>query len=153
MLTMLRHALSILLLPFLVVVAMPYWLLTTFSAIDYRWSDSSLIVWLPRSVGTLVFIVGFGLFSWCVSLFARVGQGTPRPLGSNPQAGRCRTLSLCPQPNDWRGHTDVNRSDGSMGFMVIGLVGLRFCRYQSSLFCGLGRTGIGKMIWGELSRL
>jgi protein-S-isoprenylcysteine O-methyltransferase Ste14 len=79
MLTMLRHALSILLLPFLVVVAMPYWLLTAFSAIDYRWSDSSLILWLPRSVGTFVFIVGFGLFTWCVSLFARVGQGTLAP--------------------------------------------------------------------------
>jgi protein-S-isoprenylcysteine O-methyltransferase Ste14 len=79
MLTLLRHALAILLLPFLVVVGVPYWLLTTFAANDSRWSDSSLMVWLPRSVGAVFFMAGFFLFSWCVSLFARVGQGTLAP--------------------------------------------------------------------------
>jgi protein-S-isoprenylcysteine O-methyltransferase Ste14 len=57
---------------------MPYWLLTTFTATDYRWSGE-LIVWLPRSVGAIVFMAGFLLFGWCVSLFARVGQGTLAP--------------------------------------------------------------------------
>ena len=79
MLTLLRHALAILLLPFLVVVGVPYWLLTTFAANDYRWSDGSLVAWLPRSVGAICLLAGFVLFSWCVSLFARVGQGTLAP--------------------------------------------------------------------------
>jgi len=79
MLTVLRHLLSILLLPFLVVVVVPTWLLTAFAASDSRWDDSSLIVWLSRCAGTVCIIVGFALFSWCVSLFARVGQGTLAP--------------------------------------------------------------------------
>jgi protein-S-isoprenylcysteine O-methyltransferase Ste14 len=75
----LRHLLSILLLPFLVVVGVPYWLLTAFAASDSRWSDSALIAWLCRSVGAVVILLGLALFSWCVSLFARVGQGTLAP--------------------------------------------------------------------------
>lgn len=76
---MLRHLLSILLLPFLAVVAVPRWLLTAFAASDNRWGDSVPTVWLARSAGAVFIIVGFGLFSWCVSLFARVGQGTLAP--------------------------------------------------------------------------
>ena len=79
MLVMLRHLLAILLLPFLVVIVVPYWLLTTFVAGDTRWGDGSLIVWLPRSAGAVFIIVGLVLFSWCISLFARVGQGTLAP--------------------------------------------------------------------------
>ena len=79
MLAMLRHLMAILLLPFLVVVVVPYRLLTTFAAGDTRWGDGSLIVWLPRSVGVVLLVIGLALFSWCVSLFARVGQGTLAP--------------------------------------------------------------------------
>ena len=79
MLTILRHLLSILFLPFLVVVVVPSWLLAAFVASDSRWGDSSLIVWLSRCAGAVCIIVGFVLFSWCVSLFARVGQGTLAP--------------------------------------------------------------------------
>ena len=79
MVTTLRHLLALLLLPFLVAVAVPYWLLTTFAAADTRWAGDSLIVWLPRSAGALFMVGGFVLFSWCVSLFARVGQGTLAP--------------------------------------------------------------------------
>jgi len=43
MLTLLRQLLSILLLPFLVVVVVPYWLLTAFAASDSHWLNSSLI--------------------------------------------------------------------------------------------------------------
>lgn len=75
MLTLLRHLLSILLLPFIVVVVIPYWLLTT----DSFGGDSSPLAWLSRSAGALIVIVGSGLFIWCVSLFARVGQGTLAP--------------------------------------------------------------------------
>lgn len=79
MLTILRHALSILLLPFLVVVVVPAWLLTAFAASDSRWVDNAPIGWLARCAGVVLIIVGLGLFGWCVSLFARVGQGTLAP--------------------------------------------------------------------------
>lgn len=79
MLTTLRHLLAILLLPFLVVVVGPYWLLNTFAAGDTRWGDGSMLVWLPRSTGAALLVAGLALFSWCVSLFARVGRGTLAP--------------------------------------------------------------------------
>ena len=73
MLVILRHLLSILLLPFLVVVVVPYGLLTTFSV-----GDGLTTGWL-RSAGAVLLVGGLGLFSWCVSLFARVGRGTLAP--------------------------------------------------------------------------
>ncbi len=79
MLTILRHTLSILLLPFLVVVAIPAWLVIAFAASDSRWIESNLIVWLARLAGMLLILIGLGLFSWCVSLFAQVGKGTLAP--------------------------------------------------------------------------
>jgi protein-S-isoprenylcysteine O-methyltransferase Ste14 len=79
MLTLLRHLLAILLLPFMVVVVVPYWLRTTFVASDTRWVEGSPVAWLSRSAGFLVLVAGFALFSWCVRLFARVGQGTLAP--------------------------------------------------------------------------
>ncbi len=78
MLMTLRHLLSILLLPFLVVVVVPTWLLNSVAG-DTRWSDISPIAWLLRVAGIMLLVVGFGLFSWCVSLFARVGRGTLAP--------------------------------------------------------------------------
>ncbi len=79
MLTILRHVMAILLLPFLVVVGVPYGLLHTFAAGDTRWPDGALSVWLPRSAGVGLLVAGLALFGWCVSLFARVGQGTLAP--------------------------------------------------------------------------
>ncbi len=75
---MLRHLLSIILLPFVVVVVVPAWLLNS-AAGDTRWSDASLIGWLLRTIGLVLFIIGLGLFVRCVSLFARVGRGTLAP--------------------------------------------------------------------------
>ncbi len=79
MLTALRHLLSLLLLPFLVVVVVPYWLRTAWVASDSRWSNDSLLVWLGRSAGAVLILAGFGLFTWCVGLFAQVGQGPLAP--------------------------------------------------------------------------
>ena len=79
MLTVLRHLLSILLLPFLVVVIVPSWLRTTFTASDSHWVAGSSIIGLSQFIGGALFIIGFALFSWCVGLFARVGQGTLAP--------------------------------------------------------------------------
>ena len=76
---MLRHLLSIFVLPFLVVVVVPYWLLTTFAAGDTRWVGGSPIVWLPRSAGAVLVAAGLALFVWCVRLFATVGKGTLAP--------------------------------------------------------------------------
>lgn len=75
----LRHLLAILFLPFLVVVGVPFWLLTTFAATDSRWAAGSLTLWFARAIGAVVIVLGLALFSWCVSLFARVGQGTLAP--------------------------------------------------------------------------
>jgi len=76
--TVFRHLLAILLLPFLAVVALPYWLLSSWAAVDTRW-DSVPLEWFPRAVGVALFAGGLALFGWCVSLFARVGQGTLAP--------------------------------------------------------------------------
>ncbi|HMI49672.1 MAG TPA: isoprenylcysteine carboxylmethyltransferase family protein [Gemmatimonadaceae bacterium] len=75
----LRHLLSILLLPFVVVVIIPRWLLRAWAASDTHWPGGTVAAFAGYLAGELVFIAGFALFAWCVSLFARVGQGTLAP--------------------------------------------------------------------------
>jgi protein-S-isoprenylcysteine O-methyltransferase Ste14 len=75
MIAMVRHLLAILVLPFVVVVLLPAWLLT--AAGDTRWGVAW--AWLPAAAGIVVFAAGFTLFAWCVVLFGRVGQGTLAP--------------------------------------------------------------------------
>jgi protein-S-isoprenylcysteine O-methyltransferase Ste14 len=79
MMMVLRHLLAILLLPFIVVVVVPYWLLNSFTDIDTRWGNALPIAWLAQSTGLVLFVCGLVLLSWCVSLFASVGQGTLAP--------------------------------------------------------------------------
>jgi protein-S-isoprenylcysteine O-methyltransferase Ste14 len=67
-----RHLLAVLLLPFMAVVVVPNWLLTSWASINTRWG----IFWL---VGAALFVCGLMLLGWCVGLFARVGQGTLAP--------------------------------------------------------------------------
>ena len=76
--SILRHLLSILLLPFMVTVILPRWILTSWAARDLRWMGTP---WqsVGYIAGTVVFAAGFALFVWCVLLFARVGQGTLAP--------------------------------------------------------------------------
>lgn len=76
MIAILRHLLSILLLPFTVVVVVPAALLRADAAAALRWEGAA---WLSRGAGVLAFAAGFALFAWCVSLFARVGRGTLAP--------------------------------------------------------------------------
>ena len=75
----LRHLLSILLLPFVVTVVLPRWLLRAFAGIDTRWSADSPATWLARMGGMLLLAAGLALFGWCVLLFARHGKGTLAP--------------------------------------------------------------------------
>jgi protein-S-isoprenylcysteine O-methyltransferase Ste14 len=77
----LRHMLAILLLPFMVVVVVPYLLLNSsgVSDLNTRWASGEPLEWLLRSLGVVLFVGGLGLFGWCVSLFARVGRGTLAP--------------------------------------------------------------------------
>jgi hypothetical protein len=67
-----RHLLAVLLLPFIVVVAVPYWLLNSGAEIDTRWTG----FW---PLGAVLLAFGLMLFGWCVGLFARVGRGTLAP--------------------------------------------------------------------------
>jgi protein-S-isoprenylcysteine O-methyltransferase Ste14 len=77
--TILRHLLSILLLPFVMVVIVPRWLLRTWSSSDTRWVDGTVAAAFAHISGVLLFLCGFALFAWSITLFARVGEGTLAP--------------------------------------------------------------------------
>jgi protein-S-isoprenylcysteine O-methyltransferase Ste14 len=79
MLTATRHALAILVLPVVMAVIVPYWLLTRFDLTDTRWAAASTFALPMRVLGAALLLAGVVLFSWCVSLFARVGSGTLAP--------------------------------------------------------------------------
>jgi protein-S-isoprenylcysteine O-methyltransferase Ste14 len=79
MLTTLRHMLSVLLLPFMVLVVVPIWLHNAFSGISSLWGTNSFIVWLTLIAGASAMLAGLILFVWCVDLFVRVGKGTLAP--------------------------------------------------------------------------
>lgn len=78
MLTALRHLLAILVLPVVMAVVVPTWLLTGYAASDTRWPTAA-IAWPMRALGAMMLVGGLLLFGWCVSLFARVGRGTLAP--------------------------------------------------------------------------
>lgn len=77
MLSLLRHLLAILLLPFVVVVLVTRSLLA--DAGPHSWGGGAVLDRLSRGAGVIVFSLGFALFAWCVWLFARVGRGTLAP--------------------------------------------------------------------------
>lgn len=74
----LRHVLSILLLPTMVAVVVPRWILRAYAAADSRWPDVAARL-IPRSLGVLIVMAGVVLVAWCIALFARVGRGTLAP--------------------------------------------------------------------------
>jgi protein-S-isoprenylcysteine O-methyltransferase Ste14 len=74
-----RHLLAILLLPFMVVVVIPRWLMRAWALSDTHWAVETPIELAAHIVGAVIFLAGFSLFAWCVSLFARVGNGTLAP--------------------------------------------------------------------------
>jgi len=74
----LRHVLAILLLPTMVTIIVPRWILRAFAGADSRWPPEAWR-WLPRSLGGLLVLAGLALVAWCISLFVRVGKGTLAP--------------------------------------------------------------------------
>jgi protein-S-isoprenylcysteine O-methyltransferase Ste14 len=78
-LVLLRHLFAILVLPVVMAIVVPSWLLTRYALMDSRWSADSGLIWPMRGIGALLLLAGFLLFAWCVTLFARVGQGTLAP--------------------------------------------------------------------------
>ena len=74
-----RHLLAILMLPFVVVVIIPRWVLRAYATTDTHWASGTLSASVGPIAGALIFLAGFGLFAWCLSLFVRVGQGTLAP--------------------------------------------------------------------------
>ncbi len=79
MLKTLRHLLAILLLPFMVVVVVPRWLLTNYPADATGWGDDPPLALASRAAGAAIAAAGLALFAWCVTRFAKVGQGTLAP--------------------------------------------------------------------------
>jgi protein-S-isoprenylcysteine O-methyltransferase Ste14 len=77
-----RHILAILLLPFMVVVVIPWALESALAEFDSRWVDWA---WLARLGGAILILAGLGLFAWCTDLLARIGRGTLAPWA--PTAG------------------------------------------------------------------
>ena len=75
---LLRHLLSILLLPVMVAVVLPRWILLDAAALDTRWPWTIAAV-PPRTLGALLMLAGAGLVTWCITLFATVGRGTLAP--------------------------------------------------------------------------
>jgi protein-S-isoprenylcysteine O-methyltransferase Ste14 len=75
---LIRHLLSILLLPTMVAIVLPRWMLLRLAATDTRWPPGLASV-LPRTLGVLCILAGVALVAWCVTLFAKVGKGTLAP--------------------------------------------------------------------------
>lgn len=74
----LRHGLAILLLPTMVTIVVPRWILVAFATRDSRWPGDGWS-WIARTLGGLLMLAGVALVTWCISLFVRVGKGTLAP--------------------------------------------------------------------------
>jgi protein-S-isoprenylcysteine O-methyltransferase Ste14 len=75
----LRHLLAMLVLPTVVVIVVPWWLLRGQAPPSAVAAPQAGMMILPAIAGVLVFLLGFALFASCVWLFARVGRGTLAP--------------------------------------------------------------------------
>ena len=75
----LRHLLSILLLPVVVTIVVPRWLQRADVPLAGSVHASASAVMATQVIGTLFLVGGVALFLWCVALFANVGRGTLAP--------------------------------------------------------------------------
>ena len=76
--TLLRHLLSVLLLPTMVAGVVPQWILRSYALHDTRWAAGTAQL-AARTLGAVLIVAGVSLVAWCVVLFARVGRGTLAP--------------------------------------------------------------------------
>jgi protein-S-isoprenylcysteine O-methyltransferase Ste14 len=75
----LRHLLAILLLPTMVAVVVPQWILRSLAGADSRWPRDGALTLAAQSLGLAFILAGVALAFWCIALFARVGRGTLAP--------------------------------------------------------------------------
>ena len=74
-----RHLLTILALPFVVVVVVPTLIVWIGGGWDVRWRVGSPAGLLLLGIGLALWLGGLLLTAWCIRLFARLGQGTLAP--------------------------------------------------------------------------
>ena len=72
-----RHAIAILVLPFMVVFVIPRWLVHGYGVMT-EWRTPAFQV-LGHVAGGFFLLVGLSLFLWCLYLFAARGRGTLAP--------------------------------------------------------------------------
>lgn len=77
--TIIRHFVAILVLPFVVTVLIPRWLINTYAPSDTRWIDGTFTATFSHLAGMLILLFGIALFIWCVTLFGSIGRGTLAP--------------------------------------------------------------------------
>ena len=80
---LIRHLMAILILPFVVTVIVPRWLMSTrgagVAALPRELPATPSISIATAVAGVTIILLGVALFAWCVMLFARVGRGTLAP--------------------------------------------------------------------------
>jgi protein-S-isoprenylcysteine O-methyltransferase Ste14 len=76
-LMLLRHLLAILVLPFVMTIVVPRWIVRGYGLVT-EWLPGAAQM-LGHIAGGTVFLMGFSLFLWCVYLFAARGKGTLAP--------------------------------------------------------------------------
>ena len=77
-LMLLRHLFAILVLPFMMTVLIPHWLVSGYGE-RALWPNDSTLAVLARISGGIVFLIGLFLFGWCLYLFAARGKGPLAP--------------------------------------------------------------------------
>ena len=140
--TKLRHSLS-LLLPILMVVILPYWLLTSYSAADTRWQAGTPVRWIAGAAGVVMFAAGLALLSWCVRLFAQVGQGTLAPWDPTRNLVASGPYQYVRNPMISSVALMLAGEALFWGSVLMGIYLACFCAGQPSLFHPLRRAGLG----------
>jgi protein-S-isoprenylcysteine O-methyltransferase Ste14 len=74
-----QRSLTMLLMPLVVVIVIPWLLRVSFASIDTSWADLPALAWVGRTLGAVLFVSGLSIFFWCVSLFVSIGRGTLAP--------------------------------------------------------------------------
>ena len=76
-LTLIRHLIALVVLPFMVVLVIPRWLINWYG-VATEWSSPSSSIF-GHVLGGLFVLAGLSLFAWCLYLFAVRGKGTLAP--------------------------------------------------------------------------